>query len=178
MRTDRARPWQAWRPRTELPQRSRSGVPVRRRRDDDPRPTRHVDQQQPLLSELANGSSRPQRSSARTAGCTKSTHGSARPAAAATRCRCRRSSVTSARETGSCERLALCKSRIIVGSPEGAGHHRRRHRFGLSWCPWRAQDAAEIQEMRQRLRESASSQNLKRTTSGTMNAELVSRCCS
>ena len=39
--------------------------------------------------------------------------------------------------------------------------------------PWRPQDAAEIREMRQRLEESASPQNLKRGPGGTMDTEFI-----
>jgi glutamate-ammonia-ligase adenylyltransferase len=73
------------------------------------------------------------------------------------------------------ERLALCKSRVIVGSPEGAARAIAAVTESVYCRPWRSQDAAEIKEMRQRLRESASTQNLKRAAGGTMDAEFIAQ---
>jgi [glutamine synthetase] adenylyltransferase / [glutamine synthetase]-adenylyl-L-tyrosine phosphorylase len=71
------------------------------------------------------------------------------------------------------ERLALCKSRVIFGSPEAAARAMAAVTESIYCRPWRAEDAAEIKEMRQRLRESASTQNLKRAPGGTMDAEFI-----
>src|SRR5690606_8343530 len=71
------------------------------------------------------------------------------------------------------ERLALCKSRVIFGSPEAAARAMAAVTESVYCRPWRAQDAAEIHQMRQRLRESASTQNLKRAPGGTMDAEFI-----
>jgi glutamate-ammonia-ligase adenylyltransferase len=71
------------------------------------------------------------------------------------------------------ERLALCKSRVIVGSPDAAERAMSAVTEAIYGRPWRPQDAVEIQEMRQRLRESASPQNLKRAAGGTMDAEFI-----
>jgi glutamate-ammonia-ligase adenylyltransferase len=71
------------------------------------------------------------------------------------------------------ERLALTKARVIVGSPIAA--ERAMHAITASiFCrPWIPQDASEILEMRRRLEESASFDNLKRGAGGTMDAEFV-----
>src|SRR5690606_5874261 len=71
------------------------------------------------------------------------------------------------------ERLALCKSRVIFGSPEAAARTMAAVTESIYCRPWQAQDAAEIKEMRQRLRESASTHNLKRAAGGTMDAEFI-----
>ena len=71
------------------------------------------------------------------------------------------------------ERLALCKARVIVGSPAAAARAMAAVTESIYCRPWRAQDAVEIQEMRRRLRESASTQNLKRAAGGTMDAEFI-----
>jgi len=71
------------------------------------------------------------------------------------------------------ERLALCKARVIVGSTEAADRTMSAVTEAIYCRPWQPQDAVEIQEMRQRLRESASPQNLKRAAGGTMDAEFI-----
>jgi len=71
------------------------------------------------------------------------------------------------------ERLALCKSRVIFGSPEAAARTMAAVTESVYCRPWQARDAIEIKEMRQRLRESASTQNLKRAPGGTMDAEFI-----
>jgi glutamate-ammonia-ligase adenylyltransferase len=73
------------------------------------------------------------------------------------------------------ERLALCKARVIVGSPEAASRAMAAVTEAIYCKPWRPQDAVEIREMRQRLRESASPQNLKRAAGGTMDAEFIAQ---
>jgi glutamate-ammonia-ligase adenylyltransferase len=71
------------------------------------------------------------------------------------------------------ERLALCKARVIVGSPTAAQRAMSAVSASIYCKPWRAQDAAEIREMRRRLEESASSDNLKRGPGGTMDTEFI-----
>lgn len=73
------------------------------------------------------------------------------------------------------ERLALCKARVIVGSPEGAERALAAVTDSIYCKPWSPHDAAELIEMRQRLEESASPQNLKRGVGGTMDAEFVAQ---
>ncbi|MBA3481113.1 MAG: bifunctional [glutamate--ammonia ligase]-adenylyl-L-tyrosine phosphorylase/[glutamate--ammonia-ligase] adenylyltransferase, partial [Pirellulales bacterium] len=73
------------------------------------------------------------------------------------------------------ERLALCKTRVIVGSPEAAARAMSAVYEAIYCRPWQSQNAVEIREMRQRLRESASPQNLKRAAGGTMDAEFIAQ---
>jgi glutamate-ammonia-ligase adenylyltransferase len=71
------------------------------------------------------------------------------------------------------ERLALCKARVIVGAP-GASERAMAAVADSVYCrPWRREDAGEILEMRRRLEESASRQNLKRGAGGTMDVEFI-----
>jgi glutamate-ammonia-ligase adenylyltransferase len=71
------------------------------------------------------------------------------------------------------ERLALCKARVIVGSPIVAQRAMSAVTEAIHCRPWQPANAVEISEMRQRLRESASPQNLKRAAGGTMDAEFI-----
>ncbi|MCC6492551.1 MAG: bifunctional [glutamate--ammonia ligase]-adenylyl-L-tyrosine phosphorylase/[glutamate--ammonia-ligase] adenylyltransferase, partial [Pirellulales bacterium] len=72
------------------------------------------------------------------------------------------------------ERLALCKSRVIVaGVPEAASRAMAAVTASVYCRPWRSQDVAELLEMRQRLKESASPSNMKRGAGGTMDAEFI-----
>jgi glutamate-ammonia-ligase adenylyltransferase len=71
------------------------------------------------------------------------------------------------------ERLALCKARVIVGSPKAAAKAMSAVNEAIYCRPWRSEDAGEILEMRERLRESASPLNLKRTGGGTMDTEFI-----
>ena len=71
------------------------------------------------------------------------------------------------------ERLALCKARVIVGSPDAAARAMSAVTDSIYCRPWSGQDAAELIDMRQKLEESASRQNLKRGVGGTMDAEFV-----
>ena len=71
------------------------------------------------------------------------------------------------------ERLALCKARVIVGSPTAAERAMAAVNASIYARPWRPEDASEILAMRRRLEESASSDNLKRGVGGTMDAEFI-----
>ena len=71
------------------------------------------------------------------------------------------------------ERQALCKARVIVGSPQVAGlavQAVARAAFAPGWQP---QMAGEIRAMRRRLEETASPHNLKRGKGGTVDTEFV-----
>ena len=71
------------------------------------------------------------------------------------------------------ERQALCKARVIVGSPQAAEYAMEvvaRAAFGP---PWRREYATEIREMRHRLEETASNRNLKRGIGGTVDTEFL-----
>jgi [glutamine synthetase] adenylyltransferase / [glutamine synthetase]-adenylyl-L-tyrosine phosphorylase len=71
------------------------------------------------------------------------------------------------------ERLALCKARIIVGSETATQRARAAVNASIDCRPWRPEDAEEIRQMRQRLEDSASLENLKRGAGGTMDAEFI-----
>lgn len=71
------------------------------------------------------------------------------------------------------ERQALCKARVLVGSPRVAGHVMQavtRATYGPGWKP---EMATEIRDMRYRLQETASAQNLKRGPGGTVDIEFL-----
>jgi glutamate-ammonia-ligase adenylyltransferase len=71
------------------------------------------------------------------------------------------------------ERQALCKARVIVGSPAAAEYAMEivaRAAFGPAWKP---SYATEIREMRGRLEETASNRNLKRGPGGTVDTEFL-----
>jgi glutamate-ammonia-ligase adenylyltransferase len=71
------------------------------------------------------------------------------------------------------ERQALCKARVIYGSPEATELTMRvvhRAAFGPKWS---AASAAEIRHMRARLEETASPRNLKRGTGGTVDVDFL-----
>ncbi len=71
------------------------------------------------------------------------------------------------------ERQALCKARVITGSP-AAVERTMAAVSAATYChPWQASDAAEIRAMRFKLQESASPHNLKRGAGGTMDTEFV-----
>jgi glutamate-ammonia-ligase adenylyltransferase len=71
------------------------------------------------------------------------------------------------------ERQALCKARVITGSPEAAERAMAAVTTATYCRPWQASDAAEIRAMRFKLQESASPSNLKRGAGGTMDTEFV-----
>jgi glutamate-ammonia-ligase adenylyltransferase len=71
------------------------------------------------------------------------------------------------------ERLALCKARVIVGSPTAAERAMAAVTASVHAKPWTPEDASEILNMRRRLEESASADNLKRGAGGTMDAEFI-----
>jgi glutamate-ammonia-ligase adenylyltransferase len=71
------------------------------------------------------------------------------------------------------ERLALCKARVIVGSPDAAAKAMAAVNASIHCRGWEPEDAAEILEMRRRLEESASPLNLKRARGGTMDVEFI-----
>ncbi|HMO87419.1 MAG TPA: glutamate-ammonia-ligase adenylyltransferase, partial [Lacipirellulaceae bacterium] len=75
------------------------------------------------------------------------------------------------------ERLALCKARVIIGSPIAAQRALAAVRAAIDCRPWQPADVAEIREMRRRLEESASPANLKRGPGGTMDAEFIVEMC-
>jgi len=71
------------------------------------------------------------------------------------------------------ERQALCKARILTGSPAVVSRAEQAL-FAATYCqPWQASCANEIHAMRLRLQESASERNLKRSAGGTMDTEFI-----
>jgi len=71
------------------------------------------------------------------------------------------------------ERQALCKARVIYGSAEVAERTMQVVRGAIVEHPWQAKYASEIRDMRMRLQETASPNNLKRGAGGTMDIEFV-----
>lgn len=71
------------------------------------------------------------------------------------------------------ERLALCKARVVVGSPAVAERADAAIKAATYCRPWQASDATEIRAMRMRLQETASEHNLKRGLGGTMDTEFI-----
>ncbi len=73
------------------------------------------------------------------------------------------------------ERQALCKARVIFGSPEATTQAMSavaEAAFGLSW---RSEDARTIRDMRARLEETAGPRNLKRGRGGTVDVEFLTQ---
>jgi len=71
------------------------------------------------------------------------------------------------------ERQALCKARVVWGSPQAAEYAMQvvaEATFGPTWKP---EYATEIRQMRVRLEETASKSNLKRGPGGTVDTEFL-----
>ncbi len=71
------------------------------------------------------------------------------------------------------ERQALCKARPVFGSPAARQRVMEAVREAILAKPFRPEDAREIQQMRFRLEETASPQNLKRGRGGTVDIEFA-----
>ncbi len=71
------------------------------------------------------------------------------------------------------ERLALCKSRAILGSTAARDEVIRRVRFILQTPAWLPEDATQIANMRFQMQANASSNNLKRAVGGTVDIEFI-----
>ena len=71
------------------------------------------------------------------------------------------------------ERQALCKARVIVGSPRAAEYAMEIVAEPPSARPGGREFATEIREMRMRLEETASNRNLKRGPGGTVDTEFL-----
>jgi glutamate-ammonia-ligase adenylyltransferase len=71
------------------------------------------------------------------------------------------------------ERQALCKARVIYGSPEAARRALEVVRQAIVDPPWQTSGAQEIRDMRRRLEETASRRNLKRGSGGTVDIEFA-----
>ncbi len=71
------------------------------------------------------------------------------------------------------ERQALCKARTVLGSDEGRKQTMDAIGRAIVDRPWQASDAEEIREMRMRMQQTASDQNLKRGWGGTVDIEFI-----
>jgi glutamate-ammonia-ligase adenylyltransferase len=71
------------------------------------------------------------------------------------------------------ERQALCKARVVYGSPRAAEAAMDAVCRAAFAPPWRPEFAEEIRQMRLRLQEGASERNLKRGPGGTMDVEFL-----
>ncbi len=71
------------------------------------------------------------------------------------------------------ERQALCKARRVYGSDRAGRRAMEIVANAAFGTPWRPEFAAEIRQMRLRLEENASPQNLKRGPGGTVDTEFI-----
>ncbi|MBL9125279.1 MAG: hypothetical protein JNG90_16700 [Planctomycetaceae bacterium] len=71
------------------------------------------------------------------------------------------------------ERLALCRGRVIYGSPEAAAAAEEVLAASTFGQPWQESDAEAIRDMRRKLAENASARNIKRGRGGIVDIEFV-----
>jgi len=71
------------------------------------------------------------------------------------------------------ERQALTKARPIFGPPAGCEAAEKTLRDAIACHPWKPSDAQEIRQMRARMEETASRNNIKRGPGGTVDIEFV-----
>jgi glutamate-ammonia-ligase adenylyltransferase len=71
------------------------------------------------------------------------------------------------------ERQALCKSRVVFGSPDACQRTMDAVRNAIVAKPWRPENAEEIRKMRLRLQQTATPLNLKRGEGGTVDIEFT-----
>ncbi|MCH8045098.1 MAG: bifunctional [glutamate--ammonia ligase]-adenylyl-L-tyrosine phosphorylase/[glutamate--ammonia-ligase] adenylyltransferase [Planctomycetes bacterium] len=71
------------------------------------------------------------------------------------------------------ERQALCKARVVVGSPQASQRTMKAIRRAIFHKPWQSETAAEIRHMRKRLEDTASKRNLKRGPGGIVDVEFL-----
>ncbi len=71
------------------------------------------------------------------------------------------------------ERQALCKARVIFGSPRAADYAMQAVHTAAFAPPWLPSDAEKIRAMRHRLEETATDRNLKRGYGGTVDTEFL-----
>lgn len=71
------------------------------------------------------------------------------------------------------ERQALCKARVLLGSPRAAEATMEAVYQGAFAPKWRPEYAEEIRQMREKLQGTASERNLKRASGGTMDTEFL-----
>jgi [glutamine synthetase] adenylyltransferase / [glutamine synthetase]-adenylyl-L-tyrosine phosphorylase len=73
------------------------------------------------------------------------------------------------------ERQALCKSRVVFGSPRGARMAKSAAAKAAFGPRWRRQDAEDIRRMRKRLESTAGSGDLKRGPGGIVDVEFLAQ---
>ncbi len=71
------------------------------------------------------------------------------------------------------ERQMLCKARPVIGNADVSSHAMEIVAGAAFGTPWRPEFAAEIREMRLRLEETATKNNLKRGPGGTVDTEFL-----
>jgi glutamate-ammonia-ligase adenylyltransferase len=71
------------------------------------------------------------------------------------------------------ERMALCKARVVYGSPRAAAAARALLAQAAFSRPWQTGDAATIRQMRQRLEQTAAAGDLKRGPGGIVDVEFL-----
>jgi glutamate-ammonia-ligase adenylyltransferase len=71
------------------------------------------------------------------------------------------------------ERQALCKARVVYGSPQAAASTLQAVAHAAYEVPWRGSDAAEIRKMRLRLQETAHPNDIKRGAGGIVDIEFI-----
>lgn len=71
------------------------------------------------------------------------------------------------------ERQALCKARVVSGTPAAVERAQQAINAATYCKPWQPSFAKEIHSMRLRLQETASNRNLKRGPGGTMDTEFI-----
>lgn len=71
------------------------------------------------------------------------------------------------------ERQALCKARVIYGSPEARAYALEAAQTAAYSPPWSKGNAEKIREMRYRLEATATDRNLKRGRGGTVDTEFL-----
>jgi glutamate-ammonia-ligase adenylyltransferase len=73
------------------------------------------------------------------------------------------------------QRLALCKARAISGSPKLRKRTDQAIRRAVEETPWNPAMVGEIRNLRLRMQQTASSENLKRGEGGTVDVELIAQ---
>jgi glutamate-ammonia-ligase adenylyltransferase len=73
------------------------------------------------------------------------------------------------------ERQALCKARVIYGSPQASARTLAAVAQAVYEVPWRETDAAEVRKMRMRLQETAKPNDIKRGAGGIVDIEFIAQ---
>ncbi len=73
------------------------------------------------------------------------------------------------------ERQALCKARVVYGSPSAAAAVMQTIADCAYNRPWQREDVGEIRRMRQRMEDTAKSNNLKRGPGGLVDVEFIAQ---